>query len=105
MAWPSLLAVADRAVLTHLGDAVRYAPSAGAPVDVRGVFSAAYIRSEVEGAAVVSSGPAVFLRLEDLPTDPELDTPTITVNGKSYTVLEPKKDGEGGVLLMLNEVA
>jgi hypothetical protein len=104
MAWPALLAAADRAVLQQLGGTVRYAPTAGQAVDVRGVFEAAYVRTEAGQAGVVSSGPAVFLRLADLPSDPEDDSPTITVEGVEYSVREPQKDGQGGVLLLLHKV-
>jgi hypothetical protein len=50
----------------------------------------------------VSSGPTVFLRLEDLPSDPEDDDATITVSGVDYRITEPQKDGQGGVLLNLH---
>lgn len=103
MAWPTLLAAADRAALGILGGPVRYAPANGQPVDVVGIFDAAYVRAEVGDVAMVSSGPAVFLMLADLPSDPEVDTPTITVGGVQYRVREPRKDGQGGVLLLLTE--
>jgi hypothetical protein len=102
MSFGSLLASADRAALATVGAAVRYAPSSGAPVDVVGIFDAAYVRVDGGGhLGVVSSGPAVFLRLEDLPSDPEEDAPAITVDGVSYSVKDPSKDGQGGVLLRL----
>jgi hypothetical protein len=44
------------------------------------------------------------LRLADLPSDPEDDSPTITVEGVEYSVREPQKDGQGGVLLLLHQV-
>lgn len=102
MAFPALLAAADRAALQYLGGPVRYAPSAGAPVDVRGVFDAVYVKADAGQAGVMSSGPAVFLRLEDLPTDPEDDEATITVEGSTYRVREVQRDGQGGVLLLLH---
>jgi hypothetical protein len=46
----------------------------------------------------------VFLLLADLPTDPDDDEPTVTVNGVDYSVRERKKDGMGGVFLMLREI-
>ena len=79
MGWPALLAAADRAALQHLGGAVRYAPTAGAPVDVEGIFDATFVRADAGQAGVVTSGPAVFLRLADLPSDPETDDPAITI--------------------------
>lgn len=94
--------MADRAVLHHLGGTVRYAPSVGAPVDVRGIFDAAYVRADVGQAGVASSGPAVFFRLADLPADPAADKPTLTVDGTTYKVAKVEKDGQGGVLLRLH---
>jgi hypothetical protein len=96
-----LLAKADRAVLKQ-GDAVRYTPSEGAAVDVLGIFGAPYVRATAGEPGVVSSGPTVFLRLEDLPSDPEDDDATITVSGVDYRITEPQKDGQGGVLLNLH---
>lgn len=112
MAFPDLLAAADRAALTHLGGPVRYAPTALAGesfADVLGIFDAAYIRVDAGQAGVSSCGPAVFLRLADLVAgdgtqfDPETDeVPTVTVNGISYRAREVQKDGMGGVLLLLH---
>lgn len=102
MAFPALLAMADRAALQHLGGSVRYTPEYGEPVDVSGVFDAAFVTADVSAQqGVVSSSPAVFLRLSDLPTDPEVDDPIITVDAVQYRVKEPRKDGQGGVLLIL----
>lgn len=105
MGWPALLAAADRAALQHLGGAVRYAPTAGTPVDVEGIFDAAFVRADAGQAGVVTSGPAVFLRLADLPSDPETDDPAITIAGVTYRVHEPRKDGQGGVLLLLHQTS
>lgn len=102
------LAAADRVALQHLGGTVGYMPRAGAGigqvVNVPGIFDAAYVRADIGEVGVASSTPAVFLRLSDLPSDPEVDDPLITVDGVRYGVLEPKKDGLGGVVLMLREV-
>lgn len=107
MDFAALLAAADRAALSTLGDAIRYEPSpmTGEAVDVRGIFDAVYVRVEAGGASVSSSGPAVFLRLSDLPGDPEEDDDAlVTARGTEYRVRESHKDGQGGVLLMLREV-
>lgn len=105
MGFSALLAVADRAALQHLGDTVRYWPSSGEPVEVRGIFDASYVSADVGAQhGVVSASPAVFLRLGDLPTDPETDDPKIEVAGDHYQVREPRKDGKGGVLLILQRL-
>lgn len=102
MGFADLLAVADRAVLKHLGGSVTYQPEGGVAVPVEGVFDAAYVKVDVGQAGVSSAGPAVFALLADLPTDPEEDEPVITVDGVGYTVREVKKDGQGGVHLLLH---
>ncbi len=109
MAWPALLAAVDRAILQgDLGGTVRYTPSAGAPVDVRGIFDAAYVRVGAGGAGAVSQGPAAFVRLADLPTDPEDDPdPIVTVEEPvgvftPYSVREVHRDGQGGAVLDLD---
>lgn len=104
MGFDALLAVADRAALTHLGGPVTYTPGAGPAVEVAGIFDAAYQLAEAGQPGVSSSGPAVFLRLADLPTNPVTDTAaTVTVAGQLYTQAEAKPDGKGGVLLRLFE--
>lgn len=105
MNWADHIERMDRAVIASLGnDAVLYAPGVGAPVNIRGVFDEAYVRVETGQAGVESVGPAVFLRLSDLPLDPEEDEPTLTIRGKVYHPRGRERDGEGGILLMLHEV-
>lgn len=101
MAFSDLLAAADRAALTHLGGTVRYAPELGEPVDVLGIFDAAYVRADIGTPGVSTCGPAVFFRLSDLPTDPTKDDPLITVGGVVYRRKEAHRDGQGGVVLLL----
>lgn len=106
MSFATLLAASDGAVLQHLGGPVTYAPSVGAAVAVTGIFDAAYVPVSAGGqVSVSSSGPAVFLRLADLPSDPAEDEPTITVDARTYRVTEVQKDGVGNVLLLLHRVA
>jgi hypothetical protein len=103
MAFSALLEMADRAALSILGGAVQYRPTVGEPVDVAGIFDAAYVRAEVGDAGVSSSQPAVFLRESDLPFNPDEDTdPTILVAGEAYVVREVKRDGMGGVVLLMH---
>lgn len=106
MDFPSLLAAADRAALAHLGGAVRYVSATGAEVEVRGIFDNADANVIVQGQEVISSGPKVFLRLEDLPTDPEAEPkgfPKLVVADVTYFANDVSKDGHGGVLLGLAE--
>jgi hypothetical protein len=105
-AFDDLVQRADRAVHGHLGGAVvTYQPELGAPVDVTGVFDAQYVLAKgTAEAGVEAAGPAVFLRLDDLPTDPEDDDPILTIAGVDYRVIERRPDGMGGIVLALRKV-
>lgn len=103
MAFPDLLLAADRAILQNVGGSVRYASGVGAIADVDGVFDAAYVRQVAGTPGVMSAGPAVFLRVADLTSDPEEDSAaSVTIGGTNYTIREVKKDGLGGVVLLLS---
>lgn len=106
MSFATLLATGDVAIRDVLGqDDVTYSPSVGASAEVAGVFDDAYVRTEAGQPGVVSSGPAVFLALDDLPSDPRTDlTATVTIDGTEYSIHEAKADGLGGVLLHLHKV-
>lgn len=102
MGFAESLATGDVAVRELLGSTVTYSPSSGSPVDVSGVFDAAYIRVDAGQAGISSSGPAVFLTISDLPSDPTTAVATVTVAGTTYSVREAQPDGMGGVLLLLH---
>lgn len=106
-AFDDLVEQADRAVHSLLGgETVTYDPAVGSPVDVTGVFDAQYVLAKgTAEAGVESVGPAVFLRLEDLPTDPEVDDPILTIRSVAYRVIERRLAGMGGVVLALRRVA
>lgn len=99
---------ADRSCFSHLGKvSATYAPSVGSPVVVDGLFDRPYDQI-VEGSAeygVEQRSPMIFFRLEDLPTDPDDDDPTITIDGQDYEVIERKPDAErAGIVLVLHVV-
>lgn len=97
-------ALRDDPCLAILGELTQYSDG-GAAVDVVGIFTAHYVRVDAGRAGVQSSGPAVFYKLSDLPSDPQvIDPSSIVVDGTSYKVAECKKDGEGGVLLLLHRL-
>jgi hypothetical protein len=105
MGWSSLLATTDKAARQHLGGPVTYTPGVGSAVQVTGIFDAIHQHVDVGQPGVTASGPAVFLALSDLPSDPETDTAArVTIAGVVYAITTPEKDGQGGVLLRLNEV-
>ncbi len=102
-AFAARLARVDRSVQAKLGGVpVVYAPAIGHPVTVTGIFEASYVLVQGDPIAGVEAGvPAVFVLLQDLPTDPEQDDPLITVGGILYRVFERRPDGMGGVTLAL----
>lgn len=101
-----LVELADRAALAALGgEAVTYDPAAAAPVVVTGIFDEQYVLAKGSAEAGVGTlGPAVFLLLEDLPTNPEDDEPTLTIRAVNYRVIERRPDGMGGIVLALRRV-
>lgn len=104
MDFAAKLVIADRTARDHLGGLVTYTPGAGAAVQVQGIFDALYQRVDAGQPGVSSSGPAVFLTLADLPSNPVTDTAaTVTVDGTTYTQAEAMPDGQGGVLIRLHE--
>lgn len=106
MSFADLVQRADVAVRGHLGGTITYSPSVGAPVDVPGVFDLAHVRVDPgQISAAASIGPAAFVRLSDLPSDPELDTGARVTNaGVAYTIHEVKPDGLGGAHLLLHRI-
>jgi hypothetical protein len=82
-----------------------YTPEGGVGVPVSGVFDDLYVLAKGDAEAGVETlGPAVFLRRDELPTDPEDDEPTLTIRGADYRVIERRPDGLGGIVLALRLV-
>lgn len=105
MAFADLVTALDRTTRANLGgEPVIYRPETGESVTASGIFDDRYV-AIIEGEAGVEQvGPAVFLRLEDLSTDPEVDNPILTIRGVDYRVRERQPDGMGGVRLLLQLV-
>lgn len=102
MAFSDLIDSADRAVLGHCGGIdVIYTTEAGAPTTVQGIFDEEYVLSDPGRAGVEQITPAVWLQLEDLPTDPRAENPTVTILGNVYTVRERPTDGVGGSIRLI----
>lgn len=101
-----LVAEMDRTAQADLGGvSVIYQPESGDPVMVSGIYDAMYVLAKGDAEAGVETlGPAVFLRLEDLPVDPEQDDPIITIGGAVYRVTERRPDDLGGIVLALRLV-
>lgn len=104
MGFQALVSQMDLAAVTLIGEPLTYTPGVGSPVTVQGIFDAVYQLIPAGNAGVMSAGPAVYLRLMDLPSDPETDTAaTVTIESVRYQFREVRKDGKGGVLLALHE--
>jgi len=97
---------ADRAAMSLLGgQLVIYAPAVGAPVTITGIFDKVFVLAKGDAkGGVEASGPAVFFRREDLPVDPEVDDPTLTIGGVAYRVIERMPDDIGGIVLALRSI-
>lgn len=106
MSFDELVALTDRAALSALGgEIVTYQPSEGDPVEVTGIFDEQYVLAKGNAEAGVEARvPAVFFRLSDLPVDPEVDEPTLTIRAVNYKVTERRPDGLGGIVLALRRV-
>ena len=84
---------------------ITYTPSSGPPVTVNGIFDEVYqLAKDDPEAGVETMQPAVFLRLADLPVDPELDDPTLTIGGVTYRVTQRLPAGLGAIVLALRRV-
>ncbi len=109
MGFAADIAAANGTILDRLGSYFEYAPRNGTPANVRGIFDAEFRRADATQPGVALVGPAVFVRLSDLPTDPVMgtpvdpvtDDPVVTVDGVAYRVREVQKDGQGGAVLHL----
>lgn len=106
MGWQDLVSRLDRACLTAFkpDTAATYHPAEGDAVEIECIFDNGLTSIAVGEAGIVETGPRVFVRLEDLPTDPEVDDgPQITVDGVLYDVIETRPDGQGGAVLRLHK--
>lgn len=96
----------DRTAMALLGgEPIIYTPEGGAPVTITGIYDSAFALAKgTAEAGVETQAPAVFLRFGDLPVDPELDDPILTIRMVDYRVHERIPDGIGGIVLTLRVV-
>jgi hypothetical protein len=107
MSFRDLVARARRAAIAAFGEGeetpIVFTPPAGPAVSVDGIFSEVYVLAQGNSEGSVETiGPAVFLELADLPTDPEDDEDDairLTIRGEIYRVTERRPDGMGGIVL------
>jgi hypothetical protein len=103
MAFADLVLGIDRAALAHLGGGdVVYQPAVGAPVTVKGIFSESlFDEAAFWSGQAPEQAPFVFLRIADLPVNPDEDDPTLTIAGREFCVRGRIADGLGGIRLFL----
>lgn len=104
--YAALVAQVDLVARRLLGGIpVIYQPATGSPVTVTGIFDDSFLLAKGSAnAGVETVTPAVFLQLADLPIDPELDDPTLTIGGVSYRVTERKSADFGSIVLALRRL-
>lgn len=107
MAFSDLVAQVDRIAMAALGgEVVTYAPATGPAVTPIGIFDSVFVLAKGGAmAGVEATSPAIFFRLSDLPLDPELDDPTLTIRGLHYRVAERMPDDMGGIVLALRRIS
>lgn len=94
---------ADRAAGASV---ITFEPAGGTPVVIEhAIFRDAHLAVDVEtGLQVTSDEPEVSFRVADLPRFPA-EGDHVVRNTTRYRVIEPMKDGEGGVKCALRRAA
>jgi hypothetical protein len=112
MGFGALLEAADQQTVGRLGEPISYTPLGGSTTTPSGIFDASYAPIDSDHHGVVGAHPAVFFRLTDLPSDPDVVAPTIVIAAPfeqsvrgTYSVAEVHKDGYGGVVLILQKTS
>lgn len=103
----TLMAGVDRVLLDafkKLNGSIQYTPGAGgAPITVDAIWDNRFVQADVGRMGASAEGPQVFMRLSDLPDNPESGDPTFTIEGKDYRVTQVQPDGVGGAVILLAE--
>lgn len=113
MAFADLVMAVDRNVQRVLGAVpVTYRPKFGPAVSTTpsgapllGIFDDTFVLAQGSAeAGVEASLPTVNLILADLPTDPEVDDPTLTIGGVDYRIVKRAPADYGSIVLTLRKV-
>ncbi len=94
------------AIAGVFGEPVTYTPVGGQPLQVRGVFTRAYVDVDPVSeagrpAGIASTRPMLDVQLSQFP-QPPAPGDQVVVRGVTYRVGVPEVDGEGAALLPLN---
>ena len=113
MSFADLVAAVDNNAIALLGEPtpVIYQPETGAAVSIMGIFDDSFLLVQSgDGAGVETRVPTVFLRLADLPIDPMVDDPILTITdpqtgaASDYRVFERRPADFGSIVLALRKV-
>lgn len=84
---------------------VLYGPGGATPgTAIKAVFDADFQAVDLETGVLASVGPAVGVRLTDLPTETPRVNDSVQVDGVDYLVREIQRETHGGALLLLRKV-
>src|SRR5690606_37522085 len=91
---------------THFGEAITYTPAAAPAnfVALEGVFNEVWRQVEPDGAIVSTNQPNIGVRLIDFPAEKPIEGDTFLIRGRTYKVVDPQEDGEGGLKILLHLV-
>lgn len=103
MAFSDLVESLDLATQTHLGgESITYLAGDGSgSVTLTGIFDEVAIVTDFGEAPADQLEPAISVRIDDLPTDPETDDPTITIRSVDYKVRTCQPDTISGLMRLL----
>lgn len=106
MSFAELLSAVDAVALASLSgsEVVTYRNGEGFTVTVRAIFESRYQLVTLGEAGVSSFAPSVFVRAEDLNSDPREDLEArIFVGARKFSIRETQPDGQGAILILLHE--
>lgn len=94
-----------RTFLADFGEMVTYTVAGGTPVQLIGLASAAWVElSELSGTGIAARGTALKVAEEDLPAGAGQFDEVVRADGAVYRVAEPRPDGTGFTVLVLERI-
>ena len=98
MGWDDSIGALNSACLAVFGRGITYRPTAGAPVELRGILqTGAQLEGHAPGVYAV-----LFLQAADLPEGAGLGD-AVAIGADTYKVFEMESDAGGGVKLALRK--
>ena len=101
--WKNLTSRLLTNCVNAFGTEATYSPKEGDDFDIEGIFDRPNLNIELgQDNSHQSSAPTFGVKLSDMETDP-VDGDSLTIDGKTFTVFEVQKDGQGHAKLLLHE--